>query len=45
MLIKIKLEIAKILNFDFEWSSSGKKKEENSDAKKESDVPATTDNK
>lgn len=45
MLIRIKLEIAKILNLDFEWSSSGKKKEENSDAKKESDAPATAPSK
>ena len=42
MNIRIKLEIAKILNLDFEWSSS-KKKEDKSDERTRNDL-ASADN-
>ena len=49
MNIRIKLEIAKILNLDFEWSSSSKKKEDKSDDKQRSIADtannSTSDNK
>ena len=42
MHIKINIEIFKVLKFDFEASSSGKKKEEKADDKKEPTAPSTS---
>ena len=39
MQIRIKIEIIKILNLDFELSSSGKPKEDKKDEKKELPAP------
>jgi hypothetical protein len=41
MQIKIKLEVAKLLNLEFELSSSGKKKEDDLNEKKELPAPNT----
>ena len=45
MHIKIKIEIFKVLNFDFELSSLGKKKEEKVDDKKEPNTAPSTPSK